>query len=284
MNPQETTMNPLRKRQLSIDRARPGIWTVTISNPPINMLDEDTIDELQELMPLIEQDESLKVVIFESGDPDFFIAHYDTSRAAQSAGKAGPTGYHPWLDFVLRLGKAPVVSIAKVRGRARGVGNEFILACDLRFGSKEKAIFGQPEVGFGLIPGGGALDWLPRLVGRSRALEIVLSADDFDADTAAAYGMINRSINDVKLDEYVESFALRIASFDKQALKTAKALLNRTGIPEGDEFAASSRRFFEALSWPGPQARRSKVGQIGLGQRSEFELNLGKVLGPRIAA
>jgi enoyl-CoA hydratase/carnithine racemase len=108
--------------------------------------------------------------------------------------EVGPTGYRPWTDFVLRLGRAPVVSIAKVAGRARGVGNEFVLACDLRFASKEKAVFGQPEVGVGLIPGGGASEWLPRLVGRSRAIEIILSADDFDATAAEAYGMINRAI------------------------------------------------------------------------------------------
>jgi len=242
------------------------------------MLDEETIEELRGLVPLLEQEETLKVVIFESADPDFFIAHYDTSRSRQSSGKVGPTGYHPWIDFVLRLGKAPVVSIAKVRGRARGVGNEFILACDLRFASKERAVFGQPEVGVGVIPGGGATEWLPRLVGRSRALEIILSADDFDADTAEAYGMINRAINDAELDAYVEAFALRIASFDKQTLGLAKGLLNRTGIPEGDEFAASNRSFFESVTWPGEQARRAKVHQLGYGQRTEFELNFGEAL------
>jgi enoyl-CoA hydratase/carnithine racemase len=271
-------MTDVQSNQLSIDRSRPGIWTVSISNPPINMLDEETIDELRGLLPLIEQEESLKVVIFESADPDFFIAHYDTSRARQSAGKSGPAGYHPWIDFVLRLSKAPVVSIAKVRGRARGVGNEFILACDLRFASKEKAVFGQPEVGVGVIPGGGAIEWLPRLVGRSRALEIILSADDLDADTAEAYGMINRAINDAGLDAYVEAFALRIASFDKQTLGAAKGLLNRTGVPEGDEIAASNRSFFESVTWPGAQARRAKVSQLGYGERTEFELNFGKAL------
>jgi enoyl-CoA hydratase/carnithine racemase len=271
-------MTDVQTNQLSIDRSRPSIWTVSISNPPINMLDEQTIQELHGLMPLIEQEESLKVVIFESADPDFFFAHYDTSRAAQSSGKTGLSGDRPWTDFVLRLGRAPVVSIAKVAGRARGVGNEFILACDLRFASKEKAIFGQPEVGVGLIPGGGSVEWLPRLVGRSRAVEIILSADDFDATTAEAYGMINRAIKDTELDAYVEAFALRIASFDKQVLKAVKGLLNRTGIPDGDEFAASNRTFLESATWPGAQARRTKLSKLGYGQRTEFELNFGKHL------
>jgi enoyl-CoA hydratase/carnithine racemase len=271
-------MTDVQTNQLSIDRSRPSIWTVSISNPPINMLDEQTIQELHGLMPLIEQEESLKVVIFESADPDFFFAHYDTSRATQSSGKTGLSGDRPWTDFVLRLGRAPVVSIAKVAGRARGVGNEFILACDLRFASKEKAIFGQPEVGVGLIPGGGSVEWLPRLVGRSRAVEIILSADDFDATTAEAYGMINRAIKDTELDAYVEAFALRIASFDKQVLKAVKGLLNRTGIPDGDEFAASNRTFLESATWPGAQARRTKLSKLGYGQRTEFELNFGKHL------
>jgi enoyl-CoA hydratase/carnithine racemase len=271
-------MTDVQKNQLSIDRSRPGIWIVSISNPPINMVDEETIEELHGLIPLIEQEESLKVVIFESADPDFFFAHYDTSRAKQSRGNKGPTGDRPWTDFVLRLARASVVSIAKVAGRARGVGNEFVLACDLRFASTERAIFGQPELGVGLIPGGGSVEWLPRLVGRSRAIEIILSADDFDATMAEAYGMINRAIKDSELDAYVEAFALRIASFDKQALTAVKGLLNRTGTPEGGEFAASNRIFLESATWPGAKARQAKLHQLGFGQRTEFELNFGKRL------
>lgn len=241
-------MNVRQTRQLSIDRSRPGVWTVTLSNPPINMLDQDTIEELHRLMPLFEQEDAVKAVVFESADPEFFIAHYDASHPVAFSPAPGPTGDAPWADFVLRLSGAPVVSVAKVRGRTRGVGNEFILACDLRFASREKAIFGQPEVGLGLIPGGGALEWLPRLVGRSRALEIVLSADDFDADTAERYGMINRAVDDAKLDAYVEAFTTRIASFDKQALRTAKQQISRVGVPEGGDFEASNRLFFESLT------------------------------------
>jgi enoyl-CoA hydratase/carnithine racemase len=165
--------------QFNIDRRNPGRWTIIFSHPPINMFVPSTIDELRMLMTDLESDPSVKVVVFESANPDFFVAHLDVAKAAER-----PETLGLWRDFVLRLSSAPVVSIAKIRGRTRGIGNEFVLACDMRFASRKSALFGNPEVGVGLVPGGGALEWLPRLVGRSRALEIVLSGDDFDADIA----------------------------------------------------------------------------------------------------
>ena len=169
--------------QFSIDRTYPGRWTITFSNPPINMIVPTTIVELGALMRDLEADPSVKVAVFQSANPDFFIAHLDVAKAAER-----PEVLDLWRDFVLRLTSIPVVSIAKIRGRTRGIGNEFVLACDMRFASRQSALFGQPEIGVGLVPGGGALEWLPRLVGRSRALEIVLSGDDFDADIAERYG------------------------------------------------------------------------------------------------
>ncbi len=181
--------------QFDVDRTYPGRWTITFNNPPINMFVPATIVELGEVMTSLEADSSVKVAVFQSANPDFFIAHLDVAKAA-----AQPGVLDLWRDFVLRLSSAPVVSIAKVRGRTRGIGNEFVLACDMRFASRQNALFGNPEVGVGLIPGGGALEWLPRLVGRSRALEIVLSGDDFEADIAERYGWVNRALDDDHLE------------------------------------------------------------------------------------
>src|SRR5271169_3286547 len=177
--------------QFNIDRAYPGVWTITFSNPPINIFVPTTIVELGALMTGLEADPSVKVVMFQSANHDFFIAHLDVAKAA-----ARPEVLGLWREFVLRIASAPVVSIAKVRGRARGIGNEFVLACDMRFASRQSALFGNPEVGVGLIPGGGALEWLPHLIGRSRALEFLLSGDDFDADIAERYGWVNRTLDD----------------------------------------------------------------------------------------
>ena len=152
--------------QFNTDRTHPGQWTITFSNPPINMFVPATIIELGALMTDLEADPSVKVVVFQSANPDFFVAHLDVGKAAER-----PEVLGLWRDFVLRLSSTPVVSIAKIRGRTRGIGNEFVLACDMRFASRQSALFGNPEVGVGLVPGGGALEWLPRLIGRSRTLE-----------------------------------------------------------------------------------------------------------------
>jgi enoyl-CoA hydratase/carnithine racemase len=191
--------------QFNTDRTRPGRWTITFSNPPINMFVPTTIVELGALMTDLEADPSVKVVVFQSANPDFFIAHLDVSKAAERPEMLGL-----WRDFVLRLSSTPVVSIAKIRGRTRGIGNEFVLACDMRFASRQSALFGNPEIGVGLVPGGGALEWLPRLVGRSRALEIVLSGDDFDADIAERYGWVNRTLDDDDLDSFVDALVRRL--------------------------------------------------------------------------
>jgi enoyl-CoA hydratase/carnithine racemase len=264
--------------QFSIDRRSEAYWRVTFSNPPINMLDSDTICELQELLAQMEAAHALKVVVFDSADPDFFIAHYDVSRAKDASAKHGPSGYLPWIDVTHRLGRMPVLSVAAVRGRARGVGSEFVLACDIGFASLEKAVFGQPEVGVGLIPGGGALERLPQMVGRKRALEIVLGADDFNATTAERYGWINRAVPDAEFDAFVEGFAQRIARFERNALRKCKELINRTTLVSAQDQTESSLAFRDAFQWPGTQRIAGALTQHGLGTRSELEMTFGEYL------
>ena len=171
-----------------------------------------------------------------------------------------------------------MLSVAVIRGRARGGGSEVALACDIRFASRERAIFGQPEVGFGLIPGGGALERLPLLVGRSRAIEIVLGADDFDADTAERYGWINRSVPESELDDFVQGFVRRVLAFDNQALATAKQRLNQVLLPDPDRLAATQAAFGEALRWPNALELMSKARDRGLGNAGEFELDIGRAV------
>lgn len=259
--------------QFEIDRTHSGRWIVTFNNPPINMFVPATIVELGALMTNVEADPSVKVVLFQSANPDFFIAHLDVSKAAER-----PEVLGLWREFVVRLSSAPVVSIAKIRGRTRGIGNEFVLACDMRFASRQSALFGNPEVGVGLIPGGGALEWLPRVVGRSRALEIVLSGDDFDADIAAQYGWVNRTLDDRDLDAFAEALVQRLASFDRETLAAAKAQINRFGTPTTSELQSSNDVFWSTLASPSAQARRAKIRGLGYGLASDFEFNFGRYL------
>ncbi|MDB5581333.1 MAG: Enoyl-CoA hydratase/carnithine racemase, partial [Bradyrhizobium sp.] len=206
---------------------------------------------------------------FESANPDFFIAHYSTAEPKSRF------GVPRWIETAKRLAEAEVVSIAVVRGRVRGGGSEFTLACDLRFASRERAIFGQPEIGTGLIPGGGALHRLPLLAGRARALEIILGGDDFDADTAERYGWINRALPEAELDGFVANFVRRILSFDKKILGLCKSTINQYDLPDPARLQATQDTFFQTFGWPEAQGRFPKLLERGIGKAGEFELNLG---------
>jgi enoyl-CoA hydratase/carnithine racemase len=260
-------------KKITTDKTKPGHWRVTLNNPPINAIDDSMYDEVYDLVGEIEAEPSLKVVTFESANPDFFIAHYSTAEPRSRF------GVPRWIDAATRLAQSDVLSIAVIRGRVRGGGSEFTLGCDIRFASREKAIFGQPEVGTGLIPGGGALQRLPLLVGRARALEIILGADDFDADTAERYGWINRAIPEVEFDGFVANFVGRILSFDKQALSACKATINQSGLPDKAQLQATQDTFFKTFGWPGAVARVPKLRARGIGTLGDFELNLGRRLG-----
>jgi enoyl-CoA hydratase/carnithine racemase len=261
------------KKKLAIDKKTPGYWRVTLDNPPINLIDDSMYDELYDLAGEIEGEPTLKVVIFESANPDFFIAHYSSAEPRSRFGTPR------WIDTAERLAASSVLSIAVIRGRVRGGGSEFAMGCDLRFASREKAIFGQPEVGTGLIPGGGALQRLPLLVGRARALEIVIGADDYDAETAERYGWINRALPDAELDAHVANFVKRVLSFDKRILGVVKATISKQGLPSAAELAETQDTFFQTFGWEGFKERLPKLLQRGIGKAGEFELNLGKNVG-----
>src|ERR1700716_1940027 len=169
-------------------------WRVLFENPPFNICDASIFGGLQDLLARMDASPSLRVVVFESANPDFYLAHFDlTGKTGNITTAVGPSGLPILTDTFVRLTKSPVASIAKIRGCVRGVSSEFVLACDMRFASRENTRLGQPEVGVGLHPGGGGTERLPHLVGRGRALEIVLGANDFDRESAAQYGDVTRA-------------------------------------------------------------------------------------------
>jgi enoyl-CoA hydratase/carnithine racemase len=214
---------------VKVDRRSPSHCRVTFDHPPTNALTPTTVAELGELAGLIEQDVDLNVVVFDSANPDFYLADSDmeTDPGRGAAPGVEPTGTDAWLDLLARLSRAPVVSIASIRGQARGRGSEFVLACDLRFASRENSRLGRLEVATELVSPGGPMARLPRLVGRARALEILLVGDDLDGPRAEQYGYVNRVIADDELDREVDAVASRLASLDHRTIARTKAYVDR---------------------------------------------------------
>ncbi len=261
----------------SVDRLSPGYCRVTFDHPPINTITATTVAELAELVGLIEQDRDLNVVVFDSASPDFYLAHYDVENdpGKSAALGLGPTGLPAWNDVLVRLARAPVVSIAAIRGRARGAGSEFVLACDLRFGSRETTLLGQFEVGIGVIPGGGPMARLSRLVGRGRALEILLVADDLDGPRAEQYGYVNRLIADDQLDAEVEEIASRLARFDHDAIARTKSYVDQVTLPPNSELGPPLDDFRELFGRPAQQTQWARLQELGLNLDSDLERSLG---------
>jgi enoyl-CoA hydratase/carnithine racemase len=266
--------------RLTINRVTPAYWTVTLNNPPLNLFDPEMFAELNVLMDQLDADPEVKVIVLDSADPDYFVAHFDIVRGSEVPDQPGAARFDEWPKFVTRLAQSRVISIAKLRGRARGHGSELLPACDMRFASREKAVLAQFEVGGGAVPGGGATEWLPALVGRSRALEIIIGANDFDADTAERYGWVNRSIPDAQLDGFVDDLARRIASYQTRTIELAKKTINaRGGVPAEADRWASNQSFQVAAGWPETQAATRKLFENGFQQPGEFELKLGERIG-----
>ena len=270
---------------LRVIEEAPSYWRVVFDYPPFNILDATIFEGLQYLLARMEANPSLRVVVFESANPEFYLAHFDlTGKTGNITTASGPTGLPILLDTFVRLSKSSVVSIAKIRGCVRGGSSEFVLACDMRFASRENTRLGQPEVGVGVIPGGGGAQRLPLLVGRGRALEIILSANDFDGDTAERYGYINRAIPDAELDRFVDALARRIASFDRDSIASAKNLINHMTLPAADPMLEALGIFQALLMQPGAQQRVQALLKRGLQRDTEFEKRWPDILGELIRA
>jgi enoyl-CoA hydratase/carnithine racemase len=192
---------------------------------------------------------------------------------------AGPTGFHPSVDILVRVSRLPAVTISAIRGRARAAGSELVLATDARFASRERAVLGHVEVGFGAIPGGGPASRLPGLVGRGRTLEILLGGEDFDGELAERYGYVNRAIPDDEFEDFVDRFARRVSTFDRQALADIKHFVNEVSLPADEGFPPQMDAFWKAVARPALQARASRAFEDGLQRRSDVELHLGEHVG-----
>jgi enoyl-CoA hydratase/carnithine racemase len=262
---------PVRAEQQS-----PGYWRVTFDNPPLNLYEPEVETALVAVVDQLEVDPDVKVVVFDSALPDFFIAHLNLGRVAEF-GEGMPT----WFDIVGRLGTAPFVTVGSIRGRARGIGNEFLVSLDVRFASREKAVLGQLEIGTAVIPGCGGIQRLVRLAGRSRALEIISSGQDYDADTAALYGWVNRAVPDAELDAVVDQFARRLASFDREALRAIKEIINQEAPPPSRaDLVATNERFAELLARESVQESLRLLANASPEDVYAVELNIAEFLGP----
>ncbi len=268
--------------QVRVIEESPAYWRVVFDSPPFNIFGAGMFAALQDLLARMDATPSLRVVVFESANPDFYLAHFDLADPSGSLGlikTAGPSGLPILMDTFVRLTKSPIVSIAKIRGRLRGVSSEFVLACDMRFASRENTALAQVEVGAGVHPGGGGTERLPLLVGRGRALEIILGANDFDGETAERYGYVNRALPDSELDGFVDALARRIASFERRPLAAAKNLVNQVSLPSADRLLDALNSFTSALSWPEAQQRFQALLERGLQREDDFEKQWPALLG-----
>lgn len=279
--PEQMSATATVTKQVYLTRRTNHYWRVTFDHPPLNIFGPKAIPELNEIITALEKDEQVKVVVFDSAVEGFFLTHYDFLAPAEDTTRIppGPTGLQSLPDMLVRLSRAPVVSIASIRGRATGVGSELALASDMRFASREKAILSQWEVGAALVPGGGPMARLPRLIGRGRALEVLLSADDVDGSLAELYGYVNRSLPDAELDAFVDALATRIASFDKQAIADTKRLVNVASLPPDVEIAPEWDAFLASVGRPAAQERIKRLMEQGFHKAGDVEERLGYYVG-----
>jgi enoyl-CoA hydratase/carnithine racemase len=264
------------KDQIRLTRVTPEYWRVTFHNPPFNVFGPNTIPQLNKVVTAIETDPQVKVVVFDSDVPDFFLTHYDfvPPLTDTTSLPPGPTGLPQLPDMLVRLSKAPAVSIASIRGRATGVGSELALASDMRFASREKAKLSQFEIGAGFAPGGGPMARLPRLMGRGRALEVLMTGSYLNGELAERYGYVNRALPDANLNAFVDAMARRIAGFDKQTIADIKRLVDASSLPTNEQIGAEWDAFLGSVKRSDAQQRIGKLMELGLSTNPDLEKHL----------
>jgi enoyl-CoA hydratase/carnithine racemase len=259
-------------------RREGAVLFAEIKAPPMNLLGPELVRDLVSLIQRAEADHAVRVLVFTSADPDYFISHVDVTRIGEYRAAAEKLTGEPSIGILFRyLSASRLVTIAQIEGRARGAGSEFVLACDMRFGARETAILGQPETGFGLVPGAGGMQHLARLMGRARALEAILSGEDYDAELAERYGWINRALPAKALGEFVTSLAHRIAGFPAASLAMVKEQVNAIGLAPATDFRRDSDLFLEVARNPETQSRIRAAMKRGL-QTRDWELDLARRL------
>lgn len=269
-------------RTLRVAETEDGVLSVVIHAPPMNLIGPELVRDLVTLSGELESAVDVRVVVLESADPEYFVPHVDLTKVAEYTAEAAKAGGPDDASLGMlwhKLSELPVVTIAKLRGRARGAGSELVLACDMRFAARENTVLGQPEVGFGVLPGAGGIQHLGRLLGRGRAMEAILGAADFDADEAERYGWINRALPDAELDTFVARLARRIASFPADAVRSAKQVLNDLTLPAADAIRSDARQFQQLVRSDTVQARMAKLFAQGLQTPGPLERDLGDRIG-----
>lgn len=260
-------------------REEGAVLFAEIRNPPMNLLGPELVRDLVSVIQRAEADDTIQVLVFKSDDPDYFISHVDLTRVEEYRAEATRLVGEPSIALLFHyLSASRLVTIAQIEGRVRGAGSEFVLACDMRFAARESAIFGQFEPAFGLLPGGGATQHLVRLMGRARALEVMLSADDYDAELAQQYGWINRAVPAGEIDNFVRALAHRIARFPGSGHVTVKDRVNAIALAPAEDFRHDSDIFANGVRDAEAQSRIRKAFERGF-QTRDAEMTLARMLG-----
>ncbi|CAN5649326.1 MAG: enoyl-CoA hydratase/isomerase family protein [Ilumatobacteraceae bacterium] len=257
-----------------------GIATVVIDHPPINLMTIEVFLELADVVERLATDDDVRVVVLRSANAEWFIAHFDVAAILRFPTDPQPpaTELNAFHAMCERLRTMPKATIAVIEGRVGGGGSELALSCDMRFATPD-AVLSQPEVALGIIPGGSATVRLPRLVGRSRALEVILGCDDIDAATAEHWGWVNRVLPDGDVWPFVDRLARRIASFPAHAVAAAKASVLRAESGVMEQLLAEGDAFSATLGHPETQAAMRQFLDAG-GQTPEVERRLGQLFNP----